>query len=595
MENPNKEISIAILPFEDLSLNDDASIFCKSFCMDLIIELSCFKQFNIIAYQSGSLITTNNGMDYQKLEELNIDYYLIGSFRNTNETIRINAQLYHYHTNRLIWADRFENKLKKLINVQQLLLKRIVAALQGQINEDLKSQLRKKQPISLSAYELWLKGIDTLKKGTKNSDRLARTYFTKALEMEPEYSLAYSGMSLTYLNEWSCEAWDKWDVNKNEAYEWAKKAIELDEQNYIAALVIGRVLLYENSFESAEYFIHRSFELNSNDPGTLVEIASCLVFLGKPEDAINCFNKAIKINPFNVNQYNSIGAFIYLENGDFLKAKSYAKNSFGAKWFDIYAFFAAIDYYLKDFDSMEKNWSCFIKSYTQLINAKNEVSTKEAVVWMQMITPYKGKSYMTNFWEYMVGGHDFMFPKKNTTSLVKDKIGVFKKKDDKWVITFNGMSTNLKEKKGFYDIQKLIGTPNKEFYCGDLMQTEVVEKGVNIIDLKAKEDYQKRINNIQEELQEADENSDFDKIKSLHEEYDQIVDYITKSYDIHGRIRKTGDGTNKLRSAVTWRIRNAIMEIEKRNPLLGKHLNNSIKTGAYCKYEPEFEILWECD
>jgi tetratricopeptide (TPR) repeat protein len=75
------------------------------------------------------------------------------------------------------------------------------------------------------------------KKGSFENDINAREHFEKAIEIQPDYSLAYSGMSLTYFNEWSCQLWERWNISKSGAYQWAQKAIELDDQNYVAALI----------------------------------------------------------------------------------------------------------------------------------------------------------------------------------------------------------------------------------------------------------------------------------------------------------------------------------------------------------------------
>ncbi|MDX1636452.1 MAG: hypothetical protein R3281_00695 [Balneolaceae bacterium] len=154
-----------------------------------------------------------------------------------------------------MWADRFEDEADQLMELQEKLLRKVVAKLQEQMNYDLISKIPKKQKTELKAYECWLYGVEEVKRGTIESDLKAREYFQQALEIDPNYSLAYSGMSLTYFNEWSCQLWDRWELNQNGAFEWAKKAIELDEQNYVAAYILGRVFLYQNSFETAEHYL----------------------------------------------------------------------------------------------------------------------------------------------------------------------------------------------------------------------------------------------------------------------------------------------------------------------------------------------------
>jgi hypothetical protein len=78
----------------------------------------------------------------------------------------------------------------------------------------------------------------------------------------------------------------------------------------------------------------------------------------------------------------------------------------------------------------------------------------------------------------------------------------------------------------------------------------------------------------------------------LHAEYDQIVDHLTSSLGLKGKIRTSHDNLDKTRSAITWRIRNAIQKIEKVHPILGKHLAAAVKTGIFCSYAPEKPIKW---
>ena len=86
--------------------------------------------------------------------------------------------------------------------------------------------------------------------------------------------------------------------------------------------------------------------------------------------------------------------------------------------------------------------------------------------------------------------------------------------------------------------------------------------------------------------------SNAEKANALREEYDQLVDHLSKSLGLGGKIRKTDSPVERARSAVTWRIRSAIKKIEKAHPSLGKHLSKSIDTGTFCSYSPEKEYDW---
>jgi hypothetical protein len=116
--------------------------------------------------------------------------------------------------------------------------------------------------------------------------------------------------------------------------------------------------------------------------------------------------------------------------------------------------------------------------------------------------------------------------------------------------------------------------------------------GAQLIDEKAKKNYKIKLLSLQEDLSLAEVNNDYQQSAVLQKEYDDILEMLSNSVGLSGRTRKTNDPVEKVRSAVTWRIRNSIKKIASVHPALGKHLSNSIKTGLFCSYRPEKNISW---
>jgi hypothetical protein len=134
--------------------------------------------------------------------------------------------------------------------------------------------------------------------------------------------------------------------------------------------------------------------------------------------------------------------------------------------------------------------------------------------------------------------------------------------------------------------------PRQPFHCAELMESRVDGKGEKIIDEKARKEYQKKILDLKNAMQDAEERSDFAHLEKLQEEYDQLITYLSQALGLKGKTREAGSTVEKARSAVTWRIRNAIARIEQFHPLLGAHLSNAIKTGILCSYQPDRELTW---
>jgi TolB-like protein/Tfp pilus assembly protein PilF/predicted transcriptional regulator len=588
----NRAVTLAILPFENLSQGNDLDILCQSFSIDLTTELSRFKQFQIVAPDSIDQIK-NNEEEQANALGLDIDYHIKGSFRAHRDSMRINAQLLSTRSRHLVWADRFEGTTEQILDIQDDLLKQVVSSLQQQLNYDLLSQIREKPKIKLKAYECWLYGMNEVKKGSVENDRKAREYFQQAIQEEPHFSLAYSGMSLTYFNEWSCQMWERWDVSQAEAFEWANRAIEFDERNYVAALVLGRILMYKGSYETAEHYVRKSLMLNPNDADNLIEIASCLTFMGFAENAWELYQRADSLNPAGRESYYPTAAFILFEIGDFEKAKEFAQKTTYLPWVDTPAYFAATYYHIGELEQSEKCWQQFLESYSQKINHGLPAYAAEAIEWMIRVNPHKGSTNMEPYWKYKLEA-------KTVDELLKTPAvesrpnarNSFHKQDDFWRLSYEGTEVQLTEVKGYHDLKKLLDNPGQPIHCAELMGITITAGKQYIIDEKARAEYQKRIKNLQQEIAQADQDNDLVVLSQLQQEYDQLLEHLSSSLGLSGKIRQAGNPIEKARSAVTWRIRNAISKIEKAHPLLGKHLSHAINTGTFCSYDPEKQVEW---
>ena len=577
-------IRLCIAPFENYSPLPVPNIFCRSFSADLLSELSRFRQFWIAACPEND----------QSLEFIRPDYAIRGNFSLDEHMVKINVQLYHFPTGQMLWGNRFEGRLSQLNDLQENLLLEVVGALQHEINADLLSKMRRRQRVDFKAYEYWLHGMEELKKGSVEADERARGYFEQALTIQPDYALACTGMSLTYFNEWSCQLWDRWEVAKSGAFEWAQKAIELDDRNYIASMVLGKIFLYSGAYETAEYYFRQSLTLNQNDPETLIPMACYMVYLGLTGESETLYNRALKINPAGVGKYHFYGAFIFFETGEFSKAVNMITRPTSIKWADAEVYFAATYYYLQQYKEMKHFWEAFLLTYDRLIAKGRPFTIKEVVGWIREINPHKySNNNLEGFLLFLENKEECKpFEQPEKTQELPLQTQYFYKEGSTWRLGYEGREVVLPEVKGFFDLSKLLSIPKQVFHCAELMGSVLDEKGDIVFDQKAKTQYEKRIMSLQKSMQEAEKGQLFDTLEKLQDEYDSIIDHLSKSLGLKGRIRETGSPVEKARAAVTWRIRHAIARIEGHHPLLGAHLSNAIKTGTFCSYQPEREMSW---
>lgn len=169
----------------------------------------------------------------------------------------------------------------------------------------------------------------------------------------------------------------------------------------------------------------------------------------------------------------------------------------------------------------------------------------------------------------------------------------FRRNGSLWTMAFGGLSVQVTHQKGFLDLAQLLSRPGTEMHCLELADRPVESGGsVPVLDERARRELKSRVRELQQEIDEAAAAHDSARADRARAELDLIVEHLSGALGLGGRARQLGSPAERARSAVTWRIRNAIGKIASVHPRLGKHLDNSVRTGTFCVYEPETPVDW---
>jgi len=217
---------------------------------------------------------------------------------------------------------------------------------------------------------------------------------------------------------------------------------------------------------------------------------------------------------------------------------------------------------------------------------------EEVSEWLMKINPHKNRSNLEGFLRFISEGSFQSNEQKNWQPPSSNVESYFLREGSGWKLSFENSTVQLPEVKGFYDIQKMLSQPRQLFHCAELMGNVVTERGEKLFDATAKKQYEKKIAELQADIREAEQRNDFSQTEKLQEEYDKLIEYLSQSLGIRGKVRESNNPVEKARSAVTWRIRSAIARIESQHPRLGAHLSNAIKTGSFCSYQPDRKNSW---
>lgn len=164
---------------------------------------------------------------------------------------------------------------------------------------------------------------------------------------------------------------------------------------------------------------------------------------------------------------------------------------------------------------------------------------------------------------------------------------------DSWVVRYGGTTARVRHLKGIGDLAVLLAAPGTEVHCLQLMGGADVGGGSNAgIDDTARRTYERRIIELQADIDEARVANDTRRAELAELELDALVTQLSDALGLGGRSRSTGSAAERARSAVTYRIRAAVKRIGEAHPELGRHLRNSVRTGTWCSYVPETDIRW---
>jgi hypothetical protein len=165
-----------------------------------------------------------------------------------------------------------------------------------------------------------------------------------------------------------------------------------------------------------------------------------------------------------------------------------------------------------------------------------------------------------------------------------------------WHVEWHGRATTVRHSKGILDIARLVERPGQEMHARELIVPGggPHDRGGTgpVLDDTAKRAYKQRLQDLEEDIDDATVNSDDARIARLQHERELLVAEISRAYGLGDRPRTTGDPVERARKAVGMRIVTAIRAIAASDPDLARHLDRSIVTGRYCSYEPESDTTW---
>src|SRR5215467_12331236 len=294
--------SLAVLPLDNFSGDISQDYFADGITDELITDLAQISALRVISRTSVMGYKHARKPLPQIARELNVDAVVEGTVLRSGDQVRITAQLIQAPADRHLWAQSYEGNLRDTLTLQKQVAKGIADQIRINLNPQEQAALRNLRVVNPQAYESYLKGRYFWNKRTADGLKVALAYFNQAIEEDPKYAQAYSGLADTYA---LLADWEYGVMTPKQAMPKAKAAamngLELDERLGEAHNSLAFCLdVFDWNLESAGKEFRRAIELNSSYATAHQWCAAHLIVLGRNDEAIAELKKAENLDPLSL-------------------------------------------------------------------------------------------------------------------------------------------------------------------------------------------------------------------------------------------------------------------------------------------------------
>ena len=289
--------SIAVLPFTNMSGDAEQEYFSDGLSEDLITDLSKVSGLFVIA-RNSSFAYKGKSVKVQDIgRDLGVRFVLEGGIRKAGNRVRITAQLIDAGSGGHLWADRFDRDLTDIFATQDEVVEKIVRALAVKLTRGEEQRLGQRGTTHIEAYEAYLRAREFLSRSTREGMVQAKALHRRAIQIDRNFAAPHAGLSLATISEYISDWAPDPAAALDEAERWARRALELNEQEPLSHMALGNVLLWRRDHAGALAEARRMIELDPNFAQGHAAMGLGLMYAGKAVEALDSFARAMRLDP----------------------------------------------------------------------------------------------------------------------------------------------------------------------------------------------------------------------------------------------------------------------------------------------------------
>ncbi|TGQ74973.1 MAG: transcriptional regulator [Mesorhizobium sp.] len=315
--------SLAVMPF--VGESGARGGLADGLTHDIITRLAKLRDFFVIARGSVFALAEEGVAPEEAGRRLKVDYVATGAVRSQAEQLIVNVELVEVRTARIVWAETFEHRPDDLFAVLDDIGNSIVSSISAEIETVERNRAMLKAPNSLNAWEAYHRGLWHMYRFTQAENEQARTFFARAVQIDPTFARAYAGLSFTHWQS-AFQRWGDRDRESALAYESAGHSLLVDDHNPAAHWAMGRALWLRGEQDGSLLELERAVDLSPNFALGHYALSFVHSQSGDPQAAISSSDHSRHLSPFDPLLFGMLGAraMSHVRLGQFEEAAQWA-------------------------------------------------------------------------------------------------------------------------------------------------------------------------------------------------------------------------------------------------------------------------------
>jgi DNA-binding winged helix-turn-helix (wHTH) protein/TolB-like protein/Flp pilus assembly protein TadD len=304
-------VTVTVLPFESLGSSEEQAYLARGISNDLMTDLSRLSGLRVISAPSTEL-----GAKTARPAR----YLIAGSVQRESETLRINVRLIDAQTKEQLWSERFERPFNALFGIQDEITRSLIERLPAKVSEAERRRLAKRYTQNLEAYDYFLRGQALFLARRSEDNEQARTYFRRAIDLDPKFARAYASLAMTYAMDYRLQPSGDASPSLARAFELAETARMMDPDIPEIHWALGFVHVQSRRHEKAMQSLRKALELDRSYADAYALMGGIYTYTGQAPRTIPLLRTAMRLNPDGGYLYYQILGRAYLFENDIEQA-----------------------------------------------------------------------------------------------------------------------------------------------------------------------------------------------------------------------------------------------------------------------------------